>query len=527
MTVNILNNLLFDGASWMINMSEEKNGRYMKGATKSFLLFISWAGLFFSNLIFAYLYVTASKILTPLPSAAASDATASVSNLLIGVAPLFAAVVAFLFGVFGLRRLENYDTQISDIRKTLAENLAREVKAISEAQKAFQTDLTDRLDTRVDARYEKNDQINSQALNDKTNKAVEKLDLMISKIENELIPFSWLADQEELAADIKDSTVLVSAGRLRDAIDKLVESEEEPLAHSIVSRAIKEGNLNGASSDFFNIAVSLARADFEDLSLRVCDYALTKHPKNVDLLAHAIQMATATSNIPRAEEILASLNDLKRSVWNWRSFQFVCDYLKATGQYDAFFDVCEEWESAIPKDERSYASRVGFLLETGKEDEAIGLVEKCLKSIPAAPQTCVQIGEYLTSVGEPRQALRYLLAGAKGQAVSQPNVNPGGYQFAIAAAYDALAVELYAQSSNSSQPTSSNSRMRQYAEEAQKWYRLAQPISPSAAHLRQSTIRVQLLDSLLGQKGQTLSPALMQMLMDKAREDDDNDVSDT
>lgn len=117
---------------------------------------------------------------------------------------------------------------------------------------------------------------------------------------------------------------IFSVDQAQSYLDNIQIDNEDLLR--ICDSIINSESIYGSSSDYHNLAVSVARKGFYLQSFTVVQKGLKLYPYNIDLLADAVYYGSSAGKFSECEEYAKILLSRPLALWNWRAYTFMIDY---------------------------------------------------------------------------------------------------------------------------------------------------------------------------------------------------------
>lgn len=117
---------------------------------------------------------------------------------------------------------------------------------------------------------------------------------------------------------------IFSVDQAQSYLDNIQIDNEDLLR--ICDSIINSESIYGSSSDYHNLAVSVARKGFYLQAFTVVQKGLKLYPYNIDLLADAVYYGSSAGKFSECEEYAKILLSRPLALWNWRAYTFMIDY---------------------------------------------------------------------------------------------------------------------------------------------------------------------------------------------------------
>lgn len=356
-------------------------------------------------------------------------------------------VLTVFIGFVGLKRLQAYDTEIREARKeqreqmTAATNYQQEqLRQMFVLQHAFEESVAGIIKVQAAAAVRSEleavlDQ-HKQAISDTEKRIMERKE----QIDDTLSEYAWLQKASEAQRKALHEGSVSSAGQAHKLITVLMENDDTATAVAVAERTIKDESIGGTPEDWFNISAQLGSNDQERHALSACQRGLHEHPRNVDLLSHALQFTTKLGRREEANKYYGSLLEVGMDTWNWRCFVFVSDYLIASGKSDRAIEVSEEFSKRIPTDERGYSHKARIYQKIGQIDKVIEICQQGWKAVERRSTIGIILAEALIESGRYDEALKACDEALIGTAELQPSTDISNLIWTRGSIFDAYAI---------------------------------------------------------------------------------------
>lgn len=237
-------------------------------------------------------------------------------------------------------------------------------------------------------------------------------------------------------ADLPVNGVCAQAEQLLAEIyDFGSEGAREPL-HELLARFAAQAEQSGSADDYHNLAVTLARRDEYALACQALDCGLARFPKNVDLLADALEYGTRCGRLEACRRHCRTLCRIPRRRWTWRGFSFYIDYqlfLLDRTDTDAAIDalaadmlaVAADFARFFPYSEEPFRNEAlvyAALNEAQKEEETL---RRALASVRVAPKCALRYADLLYDRGLYSQAAEAIARALRDANRTQSSIREG------------------------------------------------------------------------------------------------------
>jgi len=355
--------------------------------------------------------------------------------------PVIILAGGFVVGTLGLKRLEHFDTEIAQLRNDLTERGFAERRVTLQAQDSFRKQVDGRLKEVAGQVETQAQRFVSQAVEDQERKLNERqtgfrewVENIIKLVEERLDPHLWLADHKE---SLEHMEGIFTMGVAHERVSQFFREQKDDVALTVARYAV-DNNLPGTADGFFNLATVLSKKGQQPLALQVAKNGLERYPKDVDLLACAINCSQGMGLMDDTRNFCKHLKGIPYSRWNWRAFVFSGDYLEADDGVEEAMELYELFRQNIPDDERAYSQPGKYYATLGHYQEAITVLEKGLKACRRAAQSAFTLSEIYADIGEYEKAIWACNRGLESNAEAQPSASQAAMLWQRSAARDAL-----------------------------------------------------------------------------------------
>ncbi|MBQ7099535.1 MAG: hypothetical protein IJO05_07450 [Oscillospiraceae bacterium] len=196
---------------------------------------------------------------------------------------------------------------------------------------------------------------------------------------------------------------------------------------------------------------------------RVTQMGMRQYPRNIDLLANAIRVASCGIDFKTTEQYLQVALQIDKKYWNWRLFLFSieayrymmsqCPIEQMDEYYQKALDLAKDYQKYIQADERAYNQEAEIYLMANDIGKARAVLTQAIEDgywdpdakryMPlVAPQCCVTlIDSILEDTHEYAEIVKIAKRGIQFTAQEQPSANMGYFVYRWAMALDALAIQ--------------------------------------------------------------------------------------
>lgn len=205
---------------------------------------------------------------------------------------------------------------------------------------------------------------------------------------------------------------------------------------------------------YHNFIMDLFRVGDFDLSLQVCDYALSSAPYNRDILGDAIKACGDSSQFEKGEQYLARAMQIPKNLWSFRLFLYSVDFLKTKlsaypmdeNLYQRALDLADEYIHNLPYDEHGYNQKAELLIMMNERSKAIAeLYNYIFKIKPdndskldlVTAQCCVTLLNLLDDSSDYDFIIEICEKGLRNTTREQPSASIGFFVYRKALAMDA------------------------------------------------------------------------------------------
>ena len=207
---------------------------------------------------------------------------------------------------------------------------------------------------------------------------------------------------------------------------------------------------------YHNLVMDLFHAGDYVIAEKVCSFVLQYAPKNLDLLADALEACGSTCQFDRGEKYLAKAKEIPMELWSWRLFFYSVDFLKIKLKaysddltlFSRASELAQQYMKYFPTDEHGYNQYAELLLCVNRREEAIQkLQEFIMETHPGGrkysrlicPQCCVTLLSLLDESDDYDTIIDICDRGLAYTAQEQPSASIGFFVYRKALALDARA----------------------------------------------------------------------------------------
>lgn len=162
-----------------------------------------------------------------------------------------------------------------------------------------------------------------------------------------------------------------------------------------------ENEVTGEADDYYRL-VSAARQSSDYLSaVRIAEIGLAKYPYNVDLLAFAMRVSGKAGDFGKAEAFLQQLQKIDRKYWDWSTYTYAVDMLRAEMSQVAgserdqlverILQLCDTFIADFPTEDRAYNLKAEVLISVNRMDDAKQVLQKAIFNTESSTGTLIQV----------------------------------------------------------------------------------------------------------------------------------------
>ena len=200
---------------------------------------------------------------------------------------------------------------------------------------------------------------------------------------NDFAAFLNSLRSDEPAAEREDNEMFVSS--IKDANTLLAQHMYPTSANAKYRRQLvdyitdPDNCVYGDPDVYHNFIMDLFRVGDFSAAIKVCDFVLSRAPKNMDMLADAIKACGDSCQFELGEKYLEKAMAIPKELWHWRLFLYGIDFLHTKlkahpdndNLYQRAYALSEEYIEKFPADEHGYNQQAELLVTRNKRDEAI------------------------------------------------------------------------------------------------------------------------------------------------------------
>lgn len=162
-----------------------------------------------------------------------------------------------------------------------------------------------------------------------------------------------------------------------------------------------ENEVTGEADDYYRL-VSAARKSSDYLSaVRIAEIGLMKYPYDIDLLAYASLVAGKAGDFAKGEAFLAQMEQIDRKYWDWASYRYVVDMLRAEMNQvigserdqlvERILQLCDTFIADFPMEDRAYNLKAEVLISVNRMDDAKQVLQKAIFNTESSTGTLIQV----------------------------------------------------------------------------------------------------------------------------------------
>lgn len=340
------------------------------------------------------------------------------------VVPILLALGGSFIAFLGMNRLKMFDERIDLTRSEMLKEIESKVKGeVSVDRTEFYEKILKGIKDEQDQFFGKVRDTGCELENQK-DKYIKEIEQQYRNFDER---YAWLeATVKSKQADLNFYTINDAHILVEQLRDKKPNGYVE-IIRKIVDRVCGSEEISGDSSDYHNLSAEIARGSMYIESCKVLKKGLYFFQKDTDLLSDLIEYATKGSMFEDALDAVEQLNNIDYRIWNWRCYEFTCDYYRAIGELEKANELCDRFIEFIPDDEHGYRSKaeVVKLLYPGKKgiEASIEILEKAIEENVNCPQCANALAEMYLSSGRYEDALQASNRAVLELAQQQPHIN--------------------------------------------------------------------------------------------------------
>lgn len=260
----------------------------------------------------------------------------------------------------------------------------------------------------------------------------------------------------ETVVDICERTGRIALPKIQNILERLfAEADEVQDAieqyckiDRLIELTLGAKSITGDVSAYHNVAVVLARNDAFDYACDVLELGMKNDSVAVDLMADYLKYGCSCNRYEICKDIYQKLLD-QQEKWNWRSYQFVIDYLLEVDVYDSktqkekITSLVKKFVEKVPDSEEAYLTKAEWLKSLSDVECADSwngeTFESVLKDVTSGkfkvkrtPKCDLKLADYYYSLGIQFEEAYSLIEHCKVNSLeAQPSVNRA-YVFLLA-----------------------------------------------------------------------------------------------
>ena len=219
-----------------------------------------------------------------------------------------------------------------------------------------------------------------------------------------------------------------------------------------------ENEVTGEADDYYRL-VSAAHESSDYLSaVRIAEIGLMKYPYDIDLLAYASLVAGKAGDFAKGEAFLAQMEQIDRKYWNWASYRYVVDMLRAEMNQvigserdrlvERILQLCDTFIADFPTEDRAYNLKAEVLISVNRMDDAKQVLQNAIFNTESSTGTLIQVPQccityldhILKSSNDYDLIIKVATKGLVATATDENSANFGYFVYRIALAKDAQVV---------------------------------------------------------------------------------------
>lgn len=382
----------------------------------------------------------------------------SSSDILNMSIPILTIFAGFLVSFLGMKRFENIDSQLTEIKKELSDEYAKKLNELNVSKKELINDYAERLaslervregigaevKTAVSTYVREDGSATISEISNACSKAEQDIKRMEDSVLDFLSDYSWLINNKEELDKIRASSIQ----ELYEMVSNAFADEDKnavPSVIAVVRRIIDSKELLGDADHFHNLGTALARHHYTKEAVGICELGLTHFPNNMDLISCLTLYNAEMGEFKSAEVYAEKLHEFDRNVWNWRAYTFYIDYCNYLPGTDALkkstLECVADYQVYLPTEEKAYMAAYETYVKYGMRNEAIDALKTAHAMLKVTPQCSTRLANYYLEIGEYEACIEAASKALAGNAQAQESVETGAIFGARGLAKDARILE--------------------------------------------------------------------------------------
>lgn len=228
--------------------------------------------------------------------------------------------------------------------------------------------------------------------------------------------------------------------------------------HMVEWIADPENEVTGEADDYYRLMGAAFESSDYLSAVRIAEIGLAKYPYNVDLLAFAVRVSGKAGDFDKAEAFLQQMQKIDRKYWNWSTYTYAVDMLRAEMSQVAgserdqlverILQLCDTFIADFPMEDRAYNLKAEVLISVNRMDDAKQVLQNAIFNTESAngklilaPQCCVTyLEELLKSSNDYDLIIKVATKGLIATATDEDSAKFGYFVYRIALAKDAQVV---------------------------------------------------------------------------------------
>lgn len=364
------------------------------------------------------------------------------------------AAILALLGALGLQRLQNIDTEIDNLRKSVFAESESRTKLIQESlqsqiaaqvQEQF-TSTRAEIQKLADRSRKIADELQQDAKQtlDQVREQVEATKTEVAEVKELVEKYPWLKSKEQVEAASRIQN-LASVDQAQTLAEEFRRSNDFVAAREAL-KVVVEQDLPGTYADFHNAYSEAMQIHEYRLALAIAELGLKSFSEQFDLIADKTRVLVSLGKAQEAREFIEDWKRRKPDEFSrsWRPVVFyedLFDSLELTPEaLESLETAFQEVTAKLPHEIKPWSEYADLMIKQGRLDEAEIILRQALELNPLSQQLNFVLGDLLLKQGKGDESAEYLKKALNFdyQDQYQHDVNQYAVRARLAQAYEAV-----------------------------------------------------------------------------------------
>ncbi len=207
----------------------------------------------------------------------------------------------------------------------------------------------------------------------------------------------------------------MSVGEAESKARDFVVDENYDELYNLVDTLLQQDKVLGSENDYHNFCLKFSRLDDDETACNILAKGLQQYPNEIDLLADFLQMGRLCSRLEECEKYKAKLLSIPKTVWTWRGFSFLIDYMLYTSgnleikKIEVFqkelLALADEYCLHFPGNEDAYMSKADIYEHYNNHSKVKQVLEEALEKIAVCPKCALRLADIYFKEGRYEEVL--------------------------------------------------------------------------------------------------------------------------